>query len=417
MKLFYDFSVWAMSGALQLAKGGGSKLARMVRGRENVFVELEAFRSEFLTDLAWFHVASLGEYEQAKPVIRVFKEAFPDKLVLVTFFSPSGYENVIRKPQPHVDYITYLPFDTKANAQRFLDVVKPAISFFVKYDLWANYIFEAKKRGIPLVLFSASMRSDQVYFRAYGEFFRKILKSFDHIFSQNQETWELLRGIGVQNVSVAGDTRYDNVRQISLQPKVFPEMETFVAGKQVMVVGSAWEEDMALIVPFINKNPQYKYIVAPHDINVAQISAWQAEIKQKSIKYSELSHEQGGNIEVLFIDNIGMLSSLYQFAKIAYVGGAFGKGLHNILEPLAFHIPVVFGKVKKKSKFPEAGISQQYGCGFEAVDAATFEEIVLDLEKESSYERAVHAAGKLVGDNLGSAEKIMKGVQNIIQWT
>jgi len=417
MKLFYDFSLWAMSGALQLAKGGESKLARLVRGREKVFEELEAFRRGQSGELVWFHVASLGEYEQAKPVIEAFKDAYPNTLVLVTFFSPSGYENVIEKSQPNVDYITYLPFDTKSNAEKFLDLVKPSVTFFVKYDLWANYIFEAKKRNIPLFLFSASMRSEQIYFQSYGGFFRKVLNSFDHIYSQNQETLQLLQNIGIRNVSVTGDTRYDNVKEISAHPKKFLEVEAFVSGKPTFVIGSAWQEDMNLILPFINKYSHYKYIIAPHDINAEQIAGWQGQIKQKSIKYSEMSKKGGGEAEVLFIDNIGMLSSLYQFAKIAYVGGAFGKGLHNILEPLSFQVPVLFGKLKRVNKFPEAGISQQYGCGFEVANEEVFEKLVLDLERKEAYEQAVQSAKRLVEDNLGSAEKIIKGVKNIIQWT
>ncbi|WP_200975793.1 3-deoxy-D-manno-octulosonic acid transferase [Echinicola sp. 20G] len=414
MKLFYDFSVWAMSGLLQLTKGGESKLSRLVKGREGVFDQLENFRKEVSGNLAWFHVASLGEYEQAKPVIAAFKNAFSDHAVLVTFFSPSGYENVIKKPQIHVDMITYLPFDTEANVQRFLDLVNPNVAFFVKYDLWANYIFETKARSIPLFLFSASMRKEQIYFKPYGSFFRKVLKCFDHIYTQNQQTVKLLDEIGVTNVSIAGDTRYDNVQVISEAPKVFPEVEAFVGTDPVIVVGSAWEEDMELIIPFINKHDQYKYIIAPHDINHSIIDSWRNQITKPCLKYSEMLDSESGKADVLFIDNIGMLSSLYQFAHLAYVGGAFGKGLHNILEPLAFRVPVLFGKLKRVSKFPEAAISEGCGCGFEVADKATFEKIVLALEDVKAYEKAAKSADRLVRDNLGSAQKIINGVQRMI---
>lgn len=411
MKLFYDFSIWAMSGMLQLGKGGDSKLARLVKGRENVFEELQAFRDECSKKLAWFHVASLGEYEQAKPVIAEFKKTYPDKAVLLTFFSPSGYENVIKKSQPNVDIITYLPFDTNSNAQQFLDIVKPEMVFFVKYDLWANYILEAKKRQIPLFLFSASMRKEQVYFQSYGGFFRKVLKSFDHIFTQNKQTVELLRKIEVEQVSIAGDTRFDNVQAISENPKKFPEVEAFVKDSPVIVIGSAWQEDMDLIIPFINKYTQYKYIIAPHDIDQKVIDTWSKAINKSSIKYSKIEEAKLDKSEVLFIDNVGMLSSLYQFAHIAYVGGAFGKGLHNILEPLAFRIPVLFGKLKRVSKFPEAAISQGAGCGFEVADAASFEKIIVDLEAVNAYKKAAQSADVLVRENLGSAQKIINGVK------
>ncbi|WP_186757661.1 3-deoxy-D-manno-octulosonic acid transferase [Echinicola salinicaeni] len=411
MKVLYDFSVWAMSGMLRLTKGGKSKLARLVKGREGVIDQLKTFREGFSGKIIWFHVASLGEYEQAKPVIAAVKKTYFDSAVLVTFFSPSGYENVIKKAQANVDLITYLPFDTKSNVQQFLDIVKPQMIFFVKYDLWANYILEAKKRKIPLFLFSASMRKEQVYFQSYGGFFREVLNSFDHIFTQNQYTLSLLRKIGIEQVSIAGDTRFDNVQAISESPKKFPELEGFVKGTPVIVIGSAWQEDMELIIPFINKYSQYKYIIAPHDIDEKVVDKWSKAINKSSIKYSKIDEAGQGEQAVLFIDNVGMLSSLYQFAHIAYVGGAFGKGLHNILEPLAFRVPVIFGKLRKVSKFPEAVISQGAGCGFEVEDAASFEKILVDLEAVNAYKKAVESADVLVMENLGSAQKIIDGVK------
>ncbi|AWW31353.1 3-deoxy-D-manno-octulosonic acid transferase [Echinicola strongylocentroti] len=416
MKVIYDFSVWAFSGMLRLASGGDSKLARLVKGRKPVFDEVAAFKAKFPGKVAWFHVASLGEYEQAKPVIAKLKKERPSLAVLVTFFSPSGYENVVKKPQPNVDGVTYLPFDTQGNARQFLELVKPSVVFFVKYDLWANFIFEAKKRDVPLFLFSASLRREQVYFQFYGGFFRKVLKCFDHIYTQNVQTQQLLQEIGISQTTVTGDTRYDNVQAISQSPKVFPEIEALFGDKKVMVVGSAWQEDMDVLLPFVNSHADYHFIIAPHDIDEGQIAGWQKQIKHQSINYSELTENSSVEVKVLFIDNIGMLSSLYQYARVAYVGGAFGKGLHNILEPLAFYIPVLFGKLKKVNKFPEAGISQQYGCGFEVENAEAFEKIVLALEEKEAYAKAVDAAERLVTDNLGSADKIIKGVLNNVQW-
>lgn len=268
-----------------------------------------------------------------------------------------------------------------------------------------------------MFLFSAALRKDQVYFQFYGGFFRKVLKCFDHIYVQNDQTQRLLGEIGVSETTVTGDTRYDNVRAISQSPKQFPEIEALFGQKKVMVIGSAWPEDMEVILPFVNSHEDFHYIIAPHDINDAQIADWQLQIKHPSIKYSELDGASSEGVKVLFIDNIGMLSSLYQYAKVAYVGGAFGKGLHNILEPLAFYIPVLFGKLKKASKFPEGGISQQYGCGFEVEDAAAFEKIILALEAPEAYDQAVNAAEKLVMDNLGSAANIINSVKNTVQWS
>jgi 3-deoxy-D-manno-octulosonic-acid transferase len=415
MKVLYDISLTASSALLKVFGGFSPKMEKMVVGRKSSFSTLADFVKGNPAKKVWFHVASLGEYEQAKPVIRELKQRYPDKAVVLTFFSPSGYEPATKKPQPHVDFIAYLPFDTPANAEKWVELLQPEMVFFVKYDLWANFIFSINKRKIPLFLFSASLRPDQVYFKSYGGFFRKVLSSFDHIFTQNQQSVELLNTIGYHQATIAGDTRYDNVRAIRQKPKRFPELDAFAQGKRVMVVGSAWEEDMALLIPFINSGADYQFIIAPHDIHPEQIADWQRRIQLPSLKYSELSGKELTQERVLFIDNIGMLSSLYQYARIAYVGGAFGKGLHNILEPLAFGIPVIFGEVKKAGKFPEAAISQSYGCGFAVHSAADFQQLVDQLEDEEKYRQACEAAGKLVADNLGVAQKIIKHIEQVLK--
>jgi len=415
MKVLYDISLTAASAMLKVFGGLSPKLKKMVAGRKTSFSALADFVKENPAKKAWFHVASLGEYEQAKPVIRELKQRYPDKAVVLTFFSPSGYEPATKKPQPNVDFIAYLPFDTAADADKWVELLKPEVVFFVKYDLWANCIFSIKKRKIPLFLFSASLRSDQVYFKSYGGFFREVLTSFDHIFTQNQQSVALLNSIGYHRTTVAGDTRYDNVHAISRSPKRFPELDVFAQGKRVMVLGSAWEEDMALIIPFIHSGTDYQFIIAPHDIHPEQIADWQSRIHLPSLKYSELGGKKLEEERVLFIDNIGMLSSLYQYARIAYVGGAFGKGLHNILEPLAFGIPAIFGEVRKAGKFPEAAISQSYGCGFAVSTAADFQQLVDQLEDDERYRQACEAAEKLVRDNLGSAQKIIKHVEQVLR--
>jgi 3-deoxy-D-manno-octulosonic-acid transferase len=414
MKGIYDFSLWVVAGFLGVFGKISPKWEKLVQGRKAVFPSLKAFVDVNEKNIAWFHVASLGEYEQSKPVVRELKRIYPDWAIVLTFFSPSGYEHVIKKNQPHIDFITYLPFDTPNNAEQFVCLLKPKMVFFVKYDLWANFILIIKKKNIPLFLFSASFREEQIYFKEYGGFFRKVLQNFDHIFTQNQQTVELLKSIQYDRVTVTGDTRFDNVKSISLKPKSFPLIENFIKDKPVIVVGSAWEEDMALIIPFISAFPQYKFIIAPHDINEKVISGWQSRIGESSIKYSELEAKGIKDGKVLFIDNIGMLSSLYQYARIAYVGGAFGKGLHNILEPLAFGIPVLYGKLKTINKFPEAAITQSYGCGFEVGNSDEFEKIAVALEEEKMYQLACKAAEQLVEDNLGSSEKIMHQVRKII---
>jgi len=407
MKPFYDFSLKSFSLLAPLTKGISPKFKLLVDGRLGIFEKLTAFAEDH-QKIAWFHVASLGEYEQAKPVIEKWKERLPEGSVLVTFFSPSGYENVVKKPQPHVDHISYIPFDTPENAERFIEVLNPVVAFFVKYDLWANFILAAKNKKVPLFLISAAFRPDQIYFKKYGGFFREILKSFDHIFIQNRTSKDLLTTIGYTSSSLTGDTRFDNVHKLPQAAKSFDDIEKWIGGNRVIVIGSAWQEDMDLLLPLINSTARYKYIIAPHDIDQKKIDKWAASIAPLSNRYSQLLSDDQG--EVLFIDNIGMLSSLYRYAEIAYVGGAFGKGLHNILEPMAYHIPVIFGQLKKQSKFPEAALSLKYGCTFSVQDSEDLKRVIETLQNEKTYNKASEAARKMVEDNLGSAEKIMAQV-------
>jgi 3-deoxy-D-manno-octulosonic-acid transferase len=341
-----------MVAFVKLGSRNSLKLRQMLAGRKDLFDRLAAFRKSHPSPLVWFHVASLGEYEQAKPVIRAFKSQYPFWAVAVSFFSPSGYENVIKKKQELVDYITYIPFDSPAHAKKFVSLLNPQAVVFVKYDLWANHIKAVKNNRIPLFLAAASLRENQVYFRPFGWFFRNTLRSFDHIFTQNEKTIHLLNKISYSNSSVAGDPRFDNVAAISRQPRYFPEIEVQIK-QPVVVFGSVWQEDMDILIPFINTAENIQFIIAPHDIHSPAMDRWRAAIKKTSLKYSEMQGELPNQAwEVLFIDNIGMLSSLYQFARWSYVGGAFGKGLHNILEPLAFGIHVIFGKLKKVTKNP-----------------------------------------------------------------
>jgi 3-deoxy-D-manno-octulosonic-acid transferase len=411
-KPLYDFSIRTFSKLADISKGTHPKLEKLVEGRKDLFEKLEEFRNDFKNPIAWFHVASLGEFEQARPVITEFRKRMNDYGVVVSFFSPSGYDVVIKRPQEDIDCITYLPFDTAGNAARFLKILNPQLAFFAKYDLWANHILEARDRDIPLFLFSASMRNEQIYFKSYGGFFRKILFSFDHIFCQNVQTQKLLESAGYKETTLAGDTRYDRVNVIAGNPKPFPELDPYFKSKPTIVVGSAWEEDMKLIVPMINKDDHYNWIIAPHDIDTGKISEWQQQILKTSAKYSELP--TGKEVNVMFIDNIGMLSSLYQFAVIAYVGGAFGKGLHNILEPLAYGIPVVFGDLKKPGKFPEAEISELFGCAFQVKDFPGFQKTIQSLSEGKTYIQAQEGARKLMEENLGSAKKIMDKVVTIL---
>ncbi len=409
MRILYHVGIAMVKLVMKMGSFRSEKLGLAFSRRRNLFAELITFRKAHPSPLVWFHVASLGEYEQAKPVIRAFKEKFPFWAVAVSFFSPSGYENVVKKKQPWVDFFTYIPFDSPKEAKKFVAILHPNAAIFVKYDLWANHIREIKKGSIPLFLIAASFRKEQVYFK--WPFFGALLRSFDHIFTQNTESVSLLKIISMENATVTGDPRFDNVWAISQQPKYFPEIKAKIH-HPVMVLGSMWQEDMDLLIPYINQSDDQQFIIAPHDIHGPTMEKWQKAIHKCSIKYSELSTKaEHSNWQVLFIDNIGMLSSLYQFAKWAYVGGAFGKGLHNILEPLAFGIPVVFGKLRKSSKFPEAGISEVYGCGFSVANFQELDQTMTTLMEEEAYEQSRRGAKKLLEENLGSAEKIMQKIK------
>ncbi len=381
------------------------KIRHFVAQRENLFSSLRDFRATHTGPLTWFHVASLGEYEQAKPVIAALKAQEPSTWVVVSFFSPSGYEPTARKPQAGVDWITYLPLDRKSWAERFVAVLNPTRSIFVKYDLWYHHLQALKKRAIPTYLIAASFRPDQSYFTWYGGFFRKMLEQMDWIFTQNEASIQLLASLKITNASHTGDTRFDRVAGTAAQPMDFPTIREWIKDRPTVVIGSAWEEDMSLLIPLIQSKPEWLWIIAPHALDALAMDRWALALGAPTQKYSQWKGEQDPRI--LFIDNIGMLSSLYQFAYFAYVGGGFGKGLHNILEPLGFGIPVIFGNPRSASKFPEAAQSQVEGCGFAATDSAELQEWVHQLEQPEFYAISVASAQRWVKANLGAADRIL----------
>ncbi|MBC6366488.1 3-deoxy-D-manno-octulosonic acid transferase [Algoriphagus sp. AK58] len=405
MKFIYRLLLGIITGVLPLLGIFSAKLRHFLSGRDNLFLLLKKFRENHPGPLAWFHVASLGEFEQARPVIAELKKQRSECLIAVSFFSPSGFDHVSKKPHANVDFITYIPLDRKSWADRFVSILNPEIAFFVKYDLWYHHICALKRDRVPTYLIAASFRENQIYFSWYGVFFRTILAQLDWIFTQNQKSIELLEKIGITRASLVGDTRFDRVAETAQTPKELGEVSAWVHGKPTIVVGSAWEEDMRLLIPLINSKPEYRWIIAPHDLKPEPMDRWASQITLDSEKYSRWTPDDPNS--VLFIDNIGMLSSLYQFARVAYVGGAFGKGLHNILEPLGFGVPVIFGKVKKAGKFPEAEQSQYEGCGFEIEDEKQLQQIFTKLEQVEFYQRATESAQNWVTSNLGAANRIV----------
>jgi 3-deoxy-D-manno-octulosonic-acid transferase len=295
----------------------------------------------------------LGEYEQGLPVFKELRKLYANHKIVLTFFSPSGYE--IRKNTDVADAVVYLPMDTKANAKRLLDLVKPELTIFVKYDFWPNYLSELKKRQHRAMLISAVFRPNQAFFKFYGGWMRKALRAFEHIFVQNEASKGLLNSINFKNVTVSGDTRFDRVSDQLLQDNTLPFIETFKNNQLCVVIGSSWPEDEELLVKFINNHASkdVKYIIAPHNMKVSQIANLKEKLKAKTVLYSEMEGKELSDYSVFVIDTIGLLSKIYSYADIAYVGGAMGTtGLHNILEPAVFGVPIIIGK--DYSKFPEA---------------------------------------------------------------
>ena len=358
-EFLYQFAMNAFSGIMRLAALFSPKVKLGVTGREGLLEKLEKKIPALINGrpVAWFHAASLGEFEQGRPVMEAFKKDYPDYFILLTFFSPSGYE--VRKNYGGADFICYLPLDTAKNAKRFVALFKPEITFFIKYEFWFNYLSELKKSGSYILSFSTIFRSNQLFFKSYGGFYRRMLTYFDHLFVQNEVSLQLMHSINIGQCSLAGDTRFDRVFAIAKGIKDLPEIAAFKSDTLCLVAGSVWEADMQVLIPALNElDKPLKAIIAPHEIDESHMESWKKQLNGKTMFYSEYKKAFDANLQLvpfdyLIINNIGMLSSLYSYGDIGYIGGSFGSGLHNILEAATFGMPVIFGD-KKYQKFQEA---------------------------------------------------------------
>jgi len=405
LKEIYNLAIKIAEKTLPLAGNFNHKLQLFTEGRKSVFSELEE-KINSNEDYLWFHAASLGEFEQALPIIEELKKEFRAYKIAITFFSPSGYEN--KKNHPLADVITYLPLDTTKNAKLFLDLVKPKVAFFIKYEIWPNFLEELNRRKIRTLLISGAFRENQVFFKAYGNFMRKALGTFEHFFVQNQTSVDLLTSIGFNNVTLSGDTRFDRVsRQIQYNNKL-DFAEDFIQNNTCLVAGSTWPEDETLLIPFINKNTQkLKIIIAPHEIKEEKIVALEKKIEKKTVRYSKMNNQNLENFDVLILDTIGLLGKIYNYAHLAYVGGAAGKtGLHNILEPATFGIPIIIGENYKK--FPEAIRLRQLAGLFSVATAKELQEILEQLLNDKSFrEKTGMIAGHFINSNTGATRSII----------
>lgn len=312
-----------------------------VHGRKETFAILEKAISKN-DAIIWMHAASLGEFEQGLPIIEKLKHEFPAYKILVTFFSPSGYE--VKKNTSAADVVTYLPMDTRHNVKQFVDTVNPKLAIFVKYEIWPNYLFELQAKKIPTVLVSAIFTKNQIYFKGYGSFMRKALATFTHIFVQNEHSQQLLESIQIKNTTISGDTRLDRVSEILERDNSLPFMEAFKKERRCFIAGSTWPEDESILINYINHAPKnLKFVLAPHTIKTDKILGLAGAITKKTLIYSKLEENNPGDYEVLIIDTIGMLTKIYSYADMAYVGGGFATGLHNTLEPAVYGIPVLIG--------------------------------------------------------------------------
>lgn len=402
----YTIGIYLYMLAVKLAALFGHKKAeRLIEGHREIFSSLEKGIKEG-NDYVWFHASSLGEFEQGRPLIEKFRATHPEYRVVLTFFSPSGYRSARNYQQ--ADVVCYLPFDTPANVRRFLDIVNPKMVFFVKYEFWLNYLSALKKRNIPTYIVSSIFRKEQVFFRWWGGFYRKALHCFTHLFVQNESSKELLASIGVKNVTVVGDTRFDRVAKIAEQAHLLPLVASFVEdGKKIFIAGSSWGPDEDVYIPYFNRTPGWKLIIASHEVNEERIKQIEEQVRGLCVRYTQATIEEVRSAKCLIIDCFGLLSSIYRYGTVAYVGGGFGVGIHNVLEAAVYGIPVFFGP--NNYKFQEAQQLKACGGGIEISSRAEFEEKIAAMDKDSSViENAGDAAGKYVSQNAGASARIFE---------
>lgn len=407
MHLIYNLSIFFYSFFIHFAALFNQKAKDWVNGRKKFFIRTEKINNE---NLYWFHCASLGEFDQALPVINLLKERNEKLFILVTFFSPSGYLHY-HKRKHKADYVCYLPIDSPKNAEKFIKHFNPKCAFFVKYEFWANYIFEAKKNNTKIFSLSAIFRENQHFFKKGNRFFKSILEQFDYFFVQNEESINLLKSIGLNNCQIMGDTRYDRVIENKQQLEPNKIIEKFLNKEKALIIGSSWPEDEKIILSLFNQNKiHHKLIIAPHSIEEKHIQQILQQIIVKSLRFSELNESSiFENVNVLIIDSIGQLANAYNYGEIAYVGGGFSGKLHNILEPTVFELPVLFGP--KHTRFPEAQLFIQNGNGFSIHDENSFItaynfalENITEIKSKSI---------NIINLNKGASQKVMNYLNSI----
>jgi 3-deoxy-D-manno-octulosonic-acid transferase len=403
MIILYNLSVFLLKAGLRLAALFHPKARSFVTGRKGLLTQIQADFGTNTASVVWVHCASLGEFEQGRPIIEALRKAFPDLKVVLTFFSPSGFE--VRKNYEGAHHVYYLPWDTRKNARKFVSAIRPKLAIFIKYEFWHHYTEALASHQSTILSVSSIFRPEQLFFKPYGGFYKKILARFSYFFVQNDESVKLLKSIGIKNVIRSGDTRFDRVYQIVKQADEIPIIKTFKSNQKVFVVGSCWPEDLEVLIPFINEN-MMKFIVAPHEISEQNLIAIERALQVKSIRFSQTANQTLEDFQVLIVDNIGMLSKLYRYGEFAFIGGAYGKGLHNILEAACYGVPIFFGN-KNFTKFKEALDLINRGGAFEIADYPDLKAKYEMVTVPESFLLACEVTRQYVEENLGATEKVM----------
>ena len=406
----YNLAIYLYLLAVKFVGLFSKKVKLMRKGHKQVF---DILRQSIDKDsqYLWFHAASLGEFEQGRPLIERIRKRYPQYKILLTFFSPSGYE--VRKNYEGADVICYLPFDTPRNVRRFLDLARPSMAFFIKYEFWQNYMKGLQRRGIPTYSVSSIFRPNQVFFRWYGGQYYKVLTRITHFFVQNEESLRLLATRGVTNATVVGDTRFDRVLEIHQAARQLPLVERFKGEcNKVLVAGSSWQPDEELFIDYFNRHPEMKLIIAPHVVDENHLAWIESRLNRPSMRYTRAlgTNADLSRVDCLIIDCYGLLSSIYRYGEISYVGGGFGVGIHNVLEAAVYGIPVLFGP--NNQRFREARQLLAEGGAFEIHDATGFAATMDRLFTDEAFlAQSGECAGRYVKDNAGAADAVLEAIE------
>ncbi len=413
MRILYSIGIYIYAAMIRVATLFMPKAALAIRGRKHWQSRLQEAICASDLPVIWMHCSSLGEYEQGKPLLLGLRKQYPRYRLLLTFFSPSGYE--IRKDNAVADMVFYLPMDTPSNAKIFIKIVQPSLAVFVKYEFWYNYLKQLSNNEVPTVFISAIFRSQQYFFKWYGTWFRKHLQAVQHVFVQNENSLQLLKSIGINTVSKAGDTRFDSVAAIAQQQKETPVIQKFKGAHKLLLAGSTWPIDEQYLLEVAKAFPDFKLLIAPHEIHDSHIKEIQKLFQDMRVTlYTQVAEDTIANSQVLILDTMGMLSSLYRYADYTWIGGGFGKGIHNTLEAAVFGMPIFFGP--KYDKFDEAKALVRHGIAKSLTNAQEAIEHIQSLESDNkSYKRIKTAAQTYVQNNLGSVDIILKHLQDYLE--